>query len=384
MWLTRLSTSTGCGSTPCTRSSDASEVHLLEEMAIEVAALSAHLRRPLTLIAESDLNDPLLVTPARGRRLRPRRAVERRLPPRRARGADRRDRAATTPTSSRCPRWPRCASRASSTTAPSRRSAAATTASPIDTARDAHLAAGGLHPEPRPDRQPRRRRPAHRDARRRPARLRGAAHAGRAVHADAVPGRGVGGLDAVPVLHLAPRAGARQGHRRGPDRASSSGWAGTRRSCPTRRTRRRSERSKLDWSELGAGRHARDAGGVPTARRAAPLAARSSPTRRSRGSRAPSTRSARVFTMRRGDLDGGRELRRRPGERRRGRHRCCTSAPVPRCRWTAPCPCRRTRERWSGRADVGRHATYLRSHPPRPGDGAGCSSPSGTPGGIVD
>jgi maltooligosyltrehalose trehalohydrolase len=42
---------------------DASEVHLLEEMATEVAALSAHQRRPLTLIAESDLNDPKLVTP---------------------------------------------------------------------------------------------------------------------------------------------------------------------------------------------------------------------------------------------------------------------------------------------------------------------------------
>jgi maltooligosyltrehalose trehalohydrolase len=43
--------------------SDSSEVHLLEEMAVEVAALSAHQRRPLTLIAESDLNDPVLVTP---------------------------------------------------------------------------------------------------------------------------------------------------------------------------------------------------------------------------------------------------------------------------------------------------------------------------------
>ncbi|MET0523697.1 MAG: DUF3459 domain-containing protein, partial [Nocardioides sp.] len=40
-----------------------SETHLLQEMALEVAALSAHQRRPLTLIAESDLNDPLLVTP---------------------------------------------------------------------------------------------------------------------------------------------------------------------------------------------------------------------------------------------------------------------------------------------------------------------------------
>jgi maltooligosyltrehalose trehalohydrolase len=42
---------------------DSSELHLLEEMAIEVAALSAHQRRPLTLIAESDLNDANLVTP---------------------------------------------------------------------------------------------------------------------------------------------------------------------------------------------------------------------------------------------------------------------------------------------------------------------------------
>ena len=35
--------------------------HLLEELAIEVEALSTHLRRPLTLIAESDQNDPRLV-----------------------------------------------------------------------------------------------------------------------------------------------------------------------------------------------------------------------------------------------------------------------------------------------------------------------------------
>ncbi len=42
---------------------DESGTHLLEELAVEVAALSAHLRRPLTLIAESDLNDPRLVTP---------------------------------------------------------------------------------------------------------------------------------------------------------------------------------------------------------------------------------------------------------------------------------------------------------------------------------
>jgi len=45
---------------------DDSEVHLLQEMATRVSALSAHLRRPLTLIAESDMNDPRLITPRDG------------------------------------------------------------------------------------------------------------------------------------------------------------------------------------------------------------------------------------------------------------------------------------------------------------------------------
>ena len=42
---------------------DARATHLLEEMAVHVESLSAALRRPLTLIAESDLNDPRLITP---------------------------------------------------------------------------------------------------------------------------------------------------------------------------------------------------------------------------------------------------------------------------------------------------------------------------------
>jgi maltooligosyltrehalose trehalohydrolase len=41
---------------------DRRAVHLLEQLATEVASLSAAVRRPLTLIAESDLNDPKLVT----------------------------------------------------------------------------------------------------------------------------------------------------------------------------------------------------------------------------------------------------------------------------------------------------------------------------------
>ncbi len=43
--------------------SDQRAVHILEELAAEVDALSAHLGRPLTLIAESDMNDPVLITP---------------------------------------------------------------------------------------------------------------------------------------------------------------------------------------------------------------------------------------------------------------------------------------------------------------------------------
>ena len=42
---------------------DGSATHLLEQLAIEVAALEAHVRRPLTIIAESDLNDPRLISP---------------------------------------------------------------------------------------------------------------------------------------------------------------------------------------------------------------------------------------------------------------------------------------------------------------------------------
>ncbi|MHA6695084.1 malto-oligosyltrehalose trehalohydrolase [Homoserinimonas sp. A520] len=42
---------------------DSRATHILEELATEVAALSASVGRPLSLIAESDLNDPKLITP---------------------------------------------------------------------------------------------------------------------------------------------------------------------------------------------------------------------------------------------------------------------------------------------------------------------------------
>ncbi len=42
---------------------DSSPVHLLQQLAVEVSELSATVGRPLPLIAESDLNDPKLITP---------------------------------------------------------------------------------------------------------------------------------------------------------------------------------------------------------------------------------------------------------------------------------------------------------------------------------
>jgi maltooligosyltrehalose trehalohydrolase len=42
---------------------DHSAIHVLEQLAVEVESLSTHLGRPLSLIAESDLNDAKLITP---------------------------------------------------------------------------------------------------------------------------------------------------------------------------------------------------------------------------------------------------------------------------------------------------------------------------------
>jgi maltooligosyltrehalose trehalohydrolase len=42
---------------------DGSNTHLLKQLAIEVDGLSAFVGRPLSLIAESDLNDPVMITP---------------------------------------------------------------------------------------------------------------------------------------------------------------------------------------------------------------------------------------------------------------------------------------------------------------------------------
>jgi maltooligosyltrehalose trehalohydrolase len=45
---------------------DTRATHVLEQLAVEVETLSAHVGRPLSLIAESDLNDPRLITAREG------------------------------------------------------------------------------------------------------------------------------------------------------------------------------------------------------------------------------------------------------------------------------------------------------------------------------
>ena len=58
----RLPLSTGCASTRSTRCVDDRAIHFLEQLAVEVDALSRRAGgRPLFLIAESDLNDPRMI-----------------------------------------------------------------------------------------------------------------------------------------------------------------------------------------------------------------------------------------------------------------------------------------------------------------------------------
>ena len=211
--------------------SDNSETHLLEEMAdrgrrtVGASAASAHADRGVRPERRADGH------PARGGRSGHRRAVERRLPPRRARRPDGEtsgyyaDFEPLAALAKVCERGFFHDGTYSSFRGRDH-------GVPIDTATMPTWRLVVRQPEPRPGRQPRRRRPAQRAPRRGPARVRGAAHAGRPVHADAVPGRGVGRVHAVPVLHLAPRARARRGDGGGtPHRVRADGLG------PGRRTR---------------------------------------------------------------------------------------------------------------------------------------------------
>ena len=113
--------------------------------------------------------------------------------------------------------------------------------------------------------------------RRRPGHRRGAG-ADRPVHPDAVHGRGMGGVHAVGVLHLAPRRVAGRGHPARAGWRSSPGWAGTRTWSPTRRRESTFTDSKLDWRGAADRRARPDAAAVPGSGRSCGGPAPSSPT----------------------------------------------------------------------------------------------------------
>ena len=88
---------------------DSSARHILQELAEATDALSAHLGRPLTLIAESDLNDATLIAAREAGGLRPRRRSGATTTTTRCTSPSRARRPATTRTSSRCRRWSKVA-----------------------------------------------------------------------------------------------------------------------------------------------------------------------------------------------------------------------------------------------------------------------------------
>ena len=231
--------------------------HLLEQLAVEVESLSAHLGRPLSLIAESDRNDPRTVTPreAGGYGLhaqwcddihhslhsaltgeaqgyyadfadrRPDRAGARVLP-----GLPARGHLVELPAAQ-----PRGAGRHPSHPGP-----------PVPR----------LPAEPRPDRQPGHRRPAQRDPLPRPAGLRGGAAADRPVHPDAVHGRGVGRPHAVAVLLPLPGRGAARGRAQRADRGVRRARLGRRRGArPQRGEHVHRLQAGLGRAGAGAARH---------------------------------------------------------------------------------------------------------------------------------
>ena len=249
-------TSTACGSTPSTPSSTASAVHLLEQLAVRGRA-----RSPPTsggrscLIAESDLNDPRLVRPPRGRRLRPRRAVERRLPPRASTPRSPASATATTPTSARSPTSPpRCAGfvlRRPVLAAPRPRATAGRSATC-----PAHRFLGyaqnhdqvGNRAHGRPAGAPRGPEPSR------------GGRGPRALRRRSCPmlfqGEEWGGVDAVPVLHRPRRPRARPTPCARAGAGSSRPSAGSPRTSPTRRTRRPSSGPASTGTSWAAEPHA--------------------------------------------------------------------------------------------------------------------------------
>ncbi len=218
---------------------DRRAVHLLEELAVEVEALATHLGRPLSLIAESDLNDPRLVTAREAGGYGLHGAVGRRHPPRAARAltGERQGYYADFGT-------PECL--ASILRAPFWHAGRTRRSGPAHTAARSTSPACRATASWRTCRTTTRSATAPRATGCRRSLSRGLLAVGadaavhQPVHADAVHGRGMGGGYAVAVLHEpSPNASWHRRSRRAGG-ASSPTRAGRRVTCRTRRTPARS------------------------------------------------------------------------------------------------------------------------------------------------
>ena len=199
---------------------DTRALNILEELAVAVDALAAVAGRSHRPGGRVRPQQPAADHGQAGGRLRARRAVERRLPPRRARAGDRR--AAGVLQRLRRPRRGR--QDPDQGVFPRRDLVGVPRPDPRPPGRhpaDAGLPVRRVRPGSRPGRQPGGRRPPPGHAGRPPEparaardRVRPAAH--RAVHADAVHGRGVGRRHAVAVLHRPHRSRAGGGGQRRP------------------------------------------------------------------------------------------------------------------------------------------------------------------------
>ena len=199
---------------------DQRAVHLLEELAVAVDALAAAAGRSLVLVAESDMNNPRLITAreAGGYGLTAQwnddfhHAVHALVTGERQGyygdfGAIAAVAKVMTGAYFHDGTWSSFRGRSHGR--------------PVDTLRIPAYRFVVLRPGPRPDRQPGDGRPAPRHPRRAPApgraaAGRGGARAHRAVHPDAVHGRGVGCRHAVAVLHRPHRPVLRRGGQQGP------------------------------------------------------------------------------------------------------------------------------------------------------------------------
>ncbi len=218
------------------------------------------LGRPLDLIAESDLNDPVMVTPTADGRPGHDGAVGRRHPPRAARRADRRDGRATTPTSPVAPGLARggplsVLAKTLTDGVPPRRPRVDLPGPGLGRAGrpDGHVRARvpRLPPDPRPGRQPGPRRP-HQRRRSRPASRPSAPRSTCSRRSPPMVFMGEEWRASTPFqfftsfedqwLADAVRERSARGVR--------GRTAGPRTTCPTRRIPPRASASVLDWTQI--------------------------------------------------------------------------------------------------------------------------------------